>query len=99
MFDDLALDRLGHVDGYRETDTDVAAARRQDGGVDADQFAAQVHQRATGVAGVYRRIGLYEVLVTLDAQSATSERADDARRDSLTKAEWIADGDDEVADA
>ncbi|MEW5314985.1 MAG: hypothetical protein WDW38_006442 [Sanguina aurantia] len=36
---------------YRKADADVAAGRRKNHRVDADQFAAQVHQRAAGVAG------------------------------------------------
>jgi hypothetical protein len=42
----------------------------QNGGVDADQFAAQIDQRTTGVAGVDRGVGLDEVLVAVDAQPA-----------------------------
>src|SRR5208283_53734 len=42
VFDELVHDVLDHVDRDREADADVAAGCRQDGGVDADQLAAQV---------------------------------------------------------
>ena len=47
MLDELGHYLFGHVDRNGETDTDVTTALRQDGGVNAHQFAAQVDQRAT----------------------------------------------------
>ena len=35
---------------------------REDGCIDANHFAIHIQQRTAGVAGVDRRIGLYEVL-------------------------------------
>ena len=40
-----------------------AAALAEDAGVDADQLAAAVDQRAAGVAGIDGGVGLDEVLV------------------------------------
>ena len=57
-------DLLGGVDRDREADADVAAAAaagRADLGVDADDAAARVEQRAAGVAGVDRGVGLDDV--------------------------------------
>ena len=39
--------------------------------VDADELAAQVDERAAGIAGVDRRIGLDEVLVALRVDAAS----------------------------
>ena len=72
---------------------------RQDGGVDADQFAAVVDQRAAGVAGVNRRVGLNEVLILFDAQAGAALGADDSHGYRLADAERIAHGDGVIADA
>jgi hypothetical protein len=55
--DDLAHHRARHAGRYSEADADVAAGRTDDGGVDTDQLAAQIHQRAAGIAGIDRGIG------------------------------------------
>ncbi len=78
MFDQLDLDLIHHIGRNRETDADVAPGRCQNRGVDADQFTVQVDQRAAGVAGIDRRVGLDEVLVAFDAKPRAAERADDA---------------------
>src|SRR5690606_19726349 len=54
VFDQLIHHRLRHVDRHGETDADVAARWRDDGGVDADQVAVEVDQCTTGVTGVDR---------------------------------------------
>src|SRR4029078_2845557 len=46
-----------------EPDSLVAAALAEDGGVDPDQLAARVDERAAGVARIDGRVGLNEVLV------------------------------------
>jgi hypothetical protein len=51
---------------------------RQDRGVDADELAAQIHERAAGIAGIDRRVGLDEVLVAFRVDAGAAERADDA---------------------
>src|SRR5207253_2285186 len=52
LLDDPLHHLARHVDGYSEANPLVAAAARQDGGVDADQGAPNVHQGAAGVTGV-----------------------------------------------
>ena len=99
VLDQLRHDRRHHVARYREADADVAAGGRENCGVDADQLAAQIHQRATRIAGVDRRIGLNEIFVTFDAEATAPERADDARRHGLVEPERIADRNHVVADA
>jgi hypothetical protein len=49
VLDKPACDILGRVDGDGETD---ALRRQNDGGVDANDFAARVDQRPAGVAGI-----------------------------------------------
>ena len=58
----------------------------------------EVHERAAGVAGVDRRVGLDEVLVAFRVDAGAAERADDAGGDGVAEAERIADRDDEIAD-
>ena len=67
-------------------------------GVDADQLASRVDQRAARIAGVDRGVGLDEVLVAFDAETAAAKRADDPGGHRLAEAERIADRDHQVAD-
>ena len=74
----LAGEQLDHIDRDGKADADVAAPRRQDRGVDPDQFTPKIHQRAAGVALVNGRIGLDKVLVILNVKTRPSEGTDDA---------------------
>jgi hypothetical protein len=97
----LVLDAVGQVHRDREAEADVAghrAARVEAGGVDADQLAVEVDQRAAGIARVDAGIGLDEVLVAGTRQVVAADRGDDARGHRLAHAERIADRDHEVAD-
>ena len=96
--DQLLHHVLDHVRGNGEANAHVAAGLRQDRGVDADQLAAQVDQRAARVARVDGRIGLDEVLVTLWVDAGAASGTDDPGGDGVLQPEGIADGDDEVAD-
>src|SRR5262249_53163658 len=80
-----------------QADALEAAGAALDGGVDADDLALQVDQRAAGVAGVDGRVGLDEVLVHVHVQ-ATALGADDAVGHGAGPAERGADGQDAVAD-
>ena len=97
--DDLAGKVLQHVRGDGEADSDIAAARGDDGGVHADELALEVHKRAARIAAVDGGISLDEVLEVLDIEAGASECAHNAVSDSLAEAERVADGKDEVADA
>ena len=69
-----------------------------DGGVDADHLAARRHQRAAGIAGIERRVGLDDV-VDQPAAARTqraAERGDHAGGYGRFEAEWIADGDHQL---
>ena len=71
VIENLTHHAARHIDGNGESDAFIAARSvRKDGGVDADQFAAIVHQRAAGIARINRRIGLDEIFVIFDAQVA-----------------------------
>src|ERR1700733_14711497 len=62
VIEDLAHHTARQVYGDRKPDAFIAARSvRENGGVDADQFTAIVDQRAAGIAGINRRIGLYEI--------------------------------------
>lgn len=51
---------LGHVARNREANPNAAAGRAADRGVDANNVAVEVRQRATAIAGVDRSIGLID---------------------------------------
>ena len=77
----------------------LAAARiTQDGGVDADQPAVNVHQRTAGISRIDGRVGLDEILVILDTHVAAVLCADDAFGNCLAYAKGIAHGQHDIAD-
>src|SRR5690606_39475238 len=73
----------------RSSDLDIAAGRRDDRGIDADKSAVRCHQRAARIAGIDRGVGLDEVLIAFDVQSAAAQRAYDAGGDGLAEPERI----------
>src|ERR1039458_8845509 len=98
VVDDLVHHTARHANRNGKTDALIPFRPiGQDGGVDADQFAAVIHQRAARVAGVDRRIGLNEVFVVFDAQIGAAGRADDTHGDGFAHAKGIADGQHVVA--
>ena len=93
MIQDLIHHLTGEIDGNCKPDAFVAARSvRKDGRIDADEFAAIIHQRAAGIARIDRRVGLNEIFVVLDAQIAAIHGADDSHRDGLPDSKWISDG-------
>src|SRR5690606_24467080 len=72
-------------------------AAAEDGGVDADDATLRIDERAARIAGINRRVGLNEVFVSFDAETAATEAADDALRNGHADAEGIADGENRVA--
>ncbi len=93
----LLGDPLGEVDRDGETDTFVSAAVGGNRGVDADDFAVEVHQRTAAVAGVDRGIGLDEALALVESDSAPLG-ADDSRGHGAFQSERIAQGQHPIAD-
>ena len=92
---DLVHDVVGQVGRDRETDALVAAGLTgQNGGVDTNQVAAGVDERAARIAAVNGGVGLDEVLKTLDAQARAALGADDAHGHRLAagQTERLADG-------
>ena len=90
---------LHRVDGYGEPDPGSRAAVAVDhGDVHADDFTANVEQRAAGVSEVDRRIGLNQVLpssvVDLDG---TPRKAHHADRHAVPELKWVTDGHHPVA--
>ena len=62
MLFDLLHNTADQVNRDGEANALGARVLRQHRRIDADEFAAAVDQRATGIAGVDRRIGLNEIL-------------------------------------
>ena len=76
----------------------VAQCGADDGGVDADELAARVHERAARVADVDRGVGLDEVLECRDAELPSAGGAHDPHRDRLAQAERVADREHDFPD-
>ena len=91
MFDQALHDALGHCAGDGKPDTHVPAAPRENGCIDPDQFAFEVHQCAAGIPRVDRCICLDKVFIVHDADIGTADRTDNAHSDGLAQSEWIAD--------
>ena len=108
--DELAGDVHREVDRDREADTSGlrrthASCGREDGRVDADKSALLIDERATGVAGIDRGVGLNEVGVGGDVVGVLSlrllralQRRDDAARDGLVEPEGAAYRHHELSD-
>src|SRR5215467_8986367 len=96
--DDLLEHGPGDRNGDRETDALRTSARRKNHAVDADQIAARVDQCAAGIAEIDCGIGLNEILEGVDAEMIAAERADDAMRDRVAKAERVAEREHRIAD-
>ena len=69
----------------------------QHGGVDADQIAVRIDERAAGVAEIDGGIGLNEILEGREPQLTAAGGAHDALRDRLAQAVGIADREHDVA--
>ena len=67
-------------------------------GIDADQVALQIDERAAGVARIDSRVGLDEILEPLHPDVRPVQPADDAGGHGLAYVPGIADGEDEIAD-
>jgi len=91
---EVVVHRNDRVGGHCESDALIASGLGVDGGVDADDFAVHVEQRASGIAGIDGSIRLEEVLEL--ACNAGLDGAvfggDDAGGDSLSEGKGAADG-------
>src|SRR6185436_17080978 len=96
--EELVHDSADLVGGNGKAYALVAAGAGEDRGVNADQLAAVVDQRAAGVAGVDGCVGLDEVLVLFNTQAAAAGGADDAHGYRLADAKRIPYGQNIVAD-
>ena len=81
----------------------VSTTEGGNGGVDADELALKVDQRATGVAGVDGRVGLNGVehrgvRATVASGNGTVQGADDAGGHGAGQSEWLTNGNDALTD-
>ncbi len=92
------LQHRAHQGGRnREADPDRAARLREDGGVDADQLAVEIDERAARIARIDRRVGLDEGR-DVAADTGAGERRHDAAGHGLADTEGIADREHQIAD-
>ncbi|MNE01497.1 hypothetical protein D3C80_939370 [compost metagenome] len=98
-FNHLAGQVFHHITWNRKTDTDVAAVRCQNRGVDTDQLTVQVNQRTAGVTAVNGRIRLDKVFVVFRIQAATAQCRNDTGCHRFTQTKRVTDGDGVIADA
>src|SRR6266436_5730510 len=87
---ELRDDGFGHIRRHCEADSDAAAIRRVDRRVDADHLAVQIERRAAGIAAVYRRVDLQEIIEWTGVDVA-SPRRDDPGGNRAAEPKGIAD--------
>src|SRR5215471_19229172 len=99
MRDELRDDAIHGVDGNREANSRARSRRADDGGVHSDEPATAVKQRAAGVSGIDRSVGLNRVgdRRAGRALNGSSQGGDDAGCESLIETEWIPDRVDGLA--
>src|SRR5207244_11004309 len=76
--------------GNGEADPLIPAAFSEDGGVNSEQAAIDIDQRATGVAHVNSCVGLDKILVVHNSHAAATDRADGSHGDRLPQPKRIA---------
>src|SRR5262249_1827850 len=94
--DNVICNRTNHIAGHSESDAEVSAARTQDGRIDADQLAAYIYQGAAGISRIDRGVGLNEVFIVFDSETAAAGSADNTHRHSSAKTEGISDGECDI---
>ena len=82
---------------HRKADADRAAGRRDDRGVDADDVAVEVEQRAAGIAAIDGGVGLNVIVVRARIDVAVARR-NDAGSHRAAEAERVADRDHPFAE-
>ena len=97
FFEQAFHDGLHHVGRNGKADTLTATRRRGDRSVDADQLAAQIHQRATRIARVNRRVGLDEVFEISDVHIGAALGAHNTHRHRLREAKRTANRQHDLA--
>jgi len=92
--DEIVRDTLGGVDGDGETDARGCAGGRVDSGVDADDFAVGIDERASGISAIDGGVGLNGLIdeSSLTGLHGAADGADNARGESALETEGIADG-------
>src|SRR5262249_7116640 len=75
----------------------IGVGRANEGGIDADELAAEINKRSPRISRIDGCIGLNEILVFLNSYIRAVESADDSRCHRLADPIRVADGEDEVA--
>ena len=95
---DLLHHAAHQIDRNREADAlGPAVGAVQHRGVDADQIAVRIDQRAAGIAEIDGGIGLDEILEGREPELAAAGGAHDALRHGLAQTVGIADGEHDIA--
>src|SRR5664279_879999 len=77
--------RLRHIARYCETYPLVSARSTEYGCIDPDEFAMNIYERPSGIAGIYCRVGLDEILVISNADIRPADCTNDPRRNGLVQ--------------
>src|SRR5947207_11229274 len=90
--DEIVRDPLRGVDGNGEADASGCSSGRVDSGVDADDFAARIDERAAGISAIDGGVGLNGLNdeSSLTGLHGAAEGADDAGGERALETEGIA---------
>ena len=92
----VLYERCGN--GKADADEAFRKVGGENGAVDSDEFTFCVDERSARIAQIDRRVGLNEILVDVEPEAVTSESGNDARRDGLSHAKGVSDGEDRLPD-
>src|SRR5207244_1936444 len=76
----------------RKTDSLICSAVGKDHAIDANNLPIHVYQRPTGVAWIYRSIGLDKTIKRCFGADIAPDRADNSRSQRLFKPKWTSQG-------
>ena len=87
---------LGHVGRDCKTDP---LGEINDGGIDADDFPAQIEERAARVAGIDRGVGLNKIFIAREINVLPADSADDTECDCPIESERVSHSEYPLADS
>ena len=95
LLNELRQNVFHQIDGDGEADAEIAARPAENGGVDANHFAAQIDQRTSGISRIDRSICLNKIIVVASAD-VSSLGADNPGGESVRQTEWTSHRDHPV---
>ena len=98
MFHDLIRNSADNVYRDGKSHARMGVARVEEGGIDANELAAEIDQGSSCISRIDRGIGLNEIFDLPNSSLVPVQSANDPGGHRLTDVKRAADRDDEIAD-